>query len=92
MKTDPKRHESGTRPAASTLGARIRSARQRSGRTQAELAAVLGVPVDEIARVEDGESTPSGEDVQRIAAALDTTVEQLAFAPSPIAVTKRGVG
>ena len=93
MKPNPNRHRSGARPIASTLGGRIRFERQAKGWTLEQLASASGSTPDAIARIEAAESAPSEADVERIAAALGLSVDQLAFyfAPSE-SVTKPGIG
>lgn len=92
MKPNPNRHISGTQPIAATLGGRIRLARQRKGWTQAELASATGTTVDAIARLETGELALSETDVTRVAAALGTTITELAQPTSQAGMTKRGIG
>ena len=73
------------------LGARIRNERQRHGWTQNELAEASGFTVDDIARFESGQATPSETDAQRIAASMGMTLEALCSDRS-INATRRGVG
>lgn len=60
-----------------TTGARIRSARQKAGITQAELAQKLGIPYQSVSQWERDTRNPKIETLQRIADALDTPVEVL---------------
>ncbi len=65
---------------ASSLGKAIRTARERRGLTQAELAHELGVPQSTIARLERGGRTdPRLSTVIAIAGALHVSLDQLAF-------------
>ena len=58
------------------VGARIRAARQRVGLTQAELAGSIVSP-SYLSRLEAGERSPARETLERLATALDLTVDQL---------------
>ena len=86
---DDQRRISGVQRVA--LGARIRFERQRKGWTQAELARASGFTVDDIARFESGQATPSLDDAERIAASMEMTLEALCSDQARNA-TRRGVG
>ena len=58
------------------VGARIRAARQRVGLTQAELAGSIVSP-SYLSRLEAGGRSPARETLERLATALDLTVDQL---------------
>lgn len=73
------------------LGARIRFERQCKGWTQTDLARESGFTVDEIARFEGGQSTPSEADAERIAASMGLTLGELCSEKRKNA-TRRGVG
>jgi transcriptional regulator with XRE-family HTH domain len=59
------------------LGPAIRSRRQALGLTQAELAAAAEVADETVSRIERSRLTPSVEMARRLAAALDTTLDEL---------------
>ena len=86
---DDQRRISGVQRVA--LGARIRFERQRKGWTQAELARESGFSVDDIARFESGQATPSMDDAERIAASMGTTLSAMCSVRNDNA-TRRGVG
>ena len=60
----------------------VRAHRRRAGLTQAELAAAAGVSRQAVAAVEAGRHAPAVDAALRLAAALQTTVEQLFGAAS----------
>jgi transcriptional regulator with XRE-family HTH domain len=86
---EDKRKSSGVQRVA--LGARIRFERQRKGWTQAQLADASGFMIDEIARFESGQATPSMSDAERLAASMEMTLEALCSDGAKNA-TRRGVG
>lgn len=55
-----------------TIGQRIKTAREQAGMTQVELAAKLGIPYQSISQWERGTRNPKPESLKRIAAALGT--------------------
>lgn len=66
------------------LGTRIKAARERKEWSQYELARQSGVSQSAIAKIETGaRSRPSGDILQKLAQALDTTVEVLLHEPAP---------
>ena len=65
--------------AEGELGNRLKEHRSRSGLTQAELAALVGVSRKTINTVENEVFTPSTTLALRLARALDTSVEVLFF-------------
>lgn len=62
----------------STLGTRIREARDAKGWTQEELADELGVAQAFISQIENGRRRPTPALARRLAAALDLSFEELA--------------
>lgn len=62
-----------------TIGSRIRESRQASGLTQDALAARLGVSQPTVNRWETGENEPGHGQIERLAEALSTVPEWLAF-------------
>jgi transcriptional regulator with XRE-family HTH domain len=61
------------------IGARIRTARERRGWSQEQLAAASDVSARQLQRIEAGTSHPSGETLQALAGALQTDVSELRF-------------
>lgn len=55
-------HERG-KPFAAQFGARLRRARDRRGRTQAQLADAIGAYASQISNYENGEKVPEGETI-----------------------------
>ena len=77
-------------PKPSTVGQRIRAARERGGRNRNQLARELGTSWQHVGRWEDGLTTPSPESLRRIAAYLEVSVDYLLtgethVAPLPLA-------
>src|SRR5688572_26858139 len=60
-----------------SLAQRVVTARKKKGLTQEELAELTNITVRTIQRIESGETTPRPYTVKAIAAALDTTFEEL---------------
>ncbi|HEY2370422.1 MAG TPA: helix-turn-helix transcriptional regulator [Polyangiaceae bacterium] len=85
---DDQRRSSGVQRVA--LGARIRFERQRKGWTQTDLARESGFTVEEIARFESAQATPSEGDAERIAAAMGMALTELCRERAH--GTRRGVG
>ena len=56
------------------LGARIRSARMECNLSQAALSALLGIPLEEVTRFENGDAHISSEQLTDIAAVLGKSV------------------
>ncbi len=67
-----------------TFGGRLRQARERVGLGQRDLAAVAGVGVATIARLESGRTDPRPVTVRRLAAALKVRVPWLAVGEEPM--------
>jgi len=66
------------RPTMTTIGMRLRSARERSGWTQDFLASKARVPQPSVSRIESGDTAePSGTTMIKLARALGVTVEWL---------------
>ena len=84
-----KRRSSGVQRVS--LAVRIRFERQSKGWTQADLAQACGLSVDEIARFESGQATPSIVDAEQIAASMGMSLEALCRDRTANA-TRRGVG
>jgi len=59
------------------LGPAIRKRRQELGLTQSDLASAAEIANETVSRIERGRLTPSVSIVERIARALDTSLEQL---------------
>lgn len=55
----------------------MRSAREKAGLTQAELAAMLGIKYPNVTRWESGDRLPRVDTAIRLARALNTTVEAI---------------
>jgi len=68
------------------VGARIRSAREKMGLTQAALAAQVGVTRSAVAQWETGRAGQVGWNLAQIAAVLGVGVEHLLLGPGPGAV------
>ena len=66
-----------------TTGQRIKEARKKAGLTQAELAEKLGVSSSFIAQYENDLRNPKPDTLQRIATALDISVNRLLFSDNP---------
>lgn len=66
----------------------VRQKRQLAGLTQVALAERAGCDQRTVSGIETGEITPSLPMAQRLAAALDSTVDELFPAPAPAAATK----
>jgi transcriptional regulator with XRE-family HTH domain len=66
-----------TRAATTSLGARIRAARDAAGMTQAALAEASGAAPNTVARIERGEQEPSAQLLGRIAVALGVSADHL---------------
>lgn len=66
----------------STAADTIKSARERAGLSQAELARRAGTSQPAIARLESGAVSPTVETLERVLAAAGTTLE-LSFTPAP---------
>jgi transcriptional regulator with XRE-family HTH domain len=84
------RRRSGNQGTASRmflakLGQRIKIARQRRGKTQAELADAIGIHRTYLSSIERGRANPSVLILRSIAAALDFSVQQLIPEDSPAA-------
>ncbi len=79
---------------ASTVGERIRVARQQKGWTQVELADAAGLSSNYVARLERGELGASLFVAMKIAEALGVTLDVLVGAQAPTArtTTKRRAG
>ena len=87
--------EADSHEFASTVGERIRVARQQRGWTQVELAEAAGLSSNYVARLERGELGASLFVAMRIAEALGITLDVLAqaqAAPAARTTTKRRVG
>lgn len=67
---------SGTE-AARLLGDRVRSLRQRTGRTQMDFALYSGINQTHLGRIERGEGNPSLETLVRLADALQVDIAEL---------------
>ena len=72
------------------IGDRLRYARRRVGRSQADLAAASGVGVATIRRVELGQVEPRPSTVRKLAAALGVRVEWLSVGDGPVTEEERG--
>ena len=68
-------------PAAAELESNLSPLRRTAGLTQAQLAAAVGVTRKTINTVERGHYVPSTVLALRLAAALDTTVEEIFSLP-----------
>ena len=86
---EQRRKQSGVQRVS--LGVRIRFERQRKGWTQGDLARESGFDVDQIARFESGQATPSEADATRIATSLAMTLTALCV-DSSASATRRGIG
>ena len=64
--------------ARQALGQAVRGLRERCGLSQEELAARAEVEPAQISRLEAGQADPGWGEARRIAAALDSSVDQLA--------------
>ena len=60
-----------------TTGQRIKAARKKAGMTQADLAKKLGISYVNISQLEKDQRSPKLETLQRIAAALGTSISNL---------------
>jgi transcriptional regulator with XRE-family HTH domain len=60
------------------LGAVVRELREGAGLTQRELGARSGLDPSWISRIERGRADPTWGDVRRIAAALETSIDEIA--------------
>jgi transcriptional regulator with XRE-family HTH domain len=69
------------------LGERIRTARQRAGLTQAQ-AAGTGMSVGYVSRIESGQRRPDPQLLEQIAAAIDSTVDELLMGIAPGRLTE----
>lgn len=70
---------------ATTLGGRLRTARQAAGLSQQDLAQRAGLVVRSVAGYEAGESTPGGDALRRICAALPISADVLlGLVPAPV--------
>lgn len=67
-----------------TTGQRIRTAREKAGMTQKELAQKLGIPYQSIGQWENGHRNPKLETMQRIATALGVHVLDLTGTGKPL--------
>lgn len=61
-----------------TLGENIKAFRKKRGLSQRELGERIGMTQQQIAQYENSTRTPKVETIQRLAQALDTTVEKIA--------------
>lgn len=64
-------------PPSSRLGSSLRLARERAGRTQAQLAELAGIADATISRLERGRLNPSAELLSKLAGALGVSVDDL---------------
>jgi transcriptional regulator with XRE-family HTH domain len=64
-------------PLATTIGGRTRSARVKLGLTQADAAERIGISTEFYARIERGGTMPSVPTLAKIAAALETSADEL---------------
>ncbi len=94
LKTDVVTSEVDSHDFASTVGERIRVARQHKGWTQVELADAAGLSSNYVARLERGELGASLFVAMRLAEALGITLDVLAQAQAAPArtTTKRRAG
>jgi transcriptional regulator with XRE-family HTH domain len=72
----------GPRPPFKPLKLRVKELREARGLPQAELARLAGCAIPTITRLERGEGRPNRADLERFAAALGVTVEDL-IDPAP---------
>jgi transcriptional regulator with XRE-family HTH domain len=67
-------------PPDSALAAVLRELREASGRSQEDVAHIVGLTVGSYARIERGQSNPTWSTVRRIAAALGVSLGELGVA------------
>jgi transcriptional regulator with XRE-family HTH domain len=79
-------------PSPARIGGRIRAARAARGWTQDQLAAAVGVSRSAVAQWETGRAGQVTGNLTRIAAALETPVEQLMFGADKHAPVHAGTG
>ena len=72
-----------------SIGNRLRAARQRSGLTQGGLAAASGCGLATIRRIEQGDMEPRAETARRLARALTVRAGWLMFGELPITEENR---
>jgi len=95
LKTESWTNDDNSEEFASSVGERIRLARQHKGWTQVELAEAAGLSSNYVARLERGELGASLFVASRLAEALGTTLDGLAQAQSTSharTTTKRRAG
>lgn len=83
----PKVAEKVQNDLAFQIGLRIEVARARKGMTQKELAERVGTKQPSIARIESGASLPTVSFLEKIANALDVSLEVTLSAPTTITVS-----
>jgi len=74
---------------ASTLGARIRDARERAGLTQAALAAATSLDRSSLAKIESGTRRVSALELARVADAVDARIEWFVEEAEPALLSHR---
>lgn len=72
------RHAKAARQGASTLGQRIRAAREAHGLSQVGLAAVAGISQGYLSQLEQDEREPTLSIAARLARALDLSLDDIA--------------
>lgn len=77
-------------PISDAIGNRIRSARLQKGLTQAELAEKAAIAINSIRLYESGKRVPKIDNLQKIADALNVSIQYLA--PSFVTDSKDGDG
>jgi len=77
----------GTVSGSPAFGSLVRSARERLGLSQGELAARVGVQRPQVSRIESGAKAPSFEVACRLAAELDIDLRSVAADVRPPAGT-----
>ena len=71
------------------LGRRIAEAREDAGKTQAEVAALLGLDRTALVRIENGSRKVSATELVAIAAALERPIDWFVVEPPPAVVSRR---
>ena len=71
------------------LGRRIAEAREDAGRTQAEVAALVGLDRTALVRIESGSRKVSATELVAIAGALERPIDWLVVQPPPAVISRR---
>ena len=72
------------RPGLALLGDQVSGWRRARGLTQAELESRAGLAHNALSRIENGQVSPRLSSLERIAAALELTTEELQFRKPPV--------